>query len=126
MLALLVAIAGCATHRHSIGSSAAGSSSSPVAAQKTNSGWYLMQPPVRAGNPDIGAKLADWQVLAFFAHSSQCDAARQQGLSAYSPYLPVSATGSTDSAQMSQHLASATLCVGADDPRINWFHIRSK
>jgi hypothetical protein len=82
-----------------------------------------MQPPVHHGNPDSTARLADWQSIAFFDHASHCDAAREHGLSAYSSSLPASGSGTNDSIQLSQRLASATVCVAADDPRINWFYI---
>jgi hypothetical protein len=85
-----------------------------------------MQPPLYDGNPNTAAQLANWQVLAFFDHASQCDEARAQGLAAYGSYLPASASTTTDSVQLSQRLASSTLCVNAKDPRINWFHIRWK
>ncbi len=89
-------------------------------------GWYLMQPPVRHGDPEPAAQLADWQVIAYFEHASECDAAREQGLSAYAAYVHVAATTSMDSVRMSQRLAASTVCVAADDPRINWFHIKWK
>jgi hypothetical protein len=126
ILALSIAVGGCASRQHSSTSSTATHSTPSLAAQYKNSGWYLMQPPVRHGNLDTGAKLADWQVLAFFDRASQCDAAREQGLSAYASYLPVSGSAGMDSVQMSQRLASSTLCVAANDPRINWFHIQWK
>lgn len=85
-----------------------------------------MQPPVRHGNVDAAAKLEDWQVLAFFDRSAQCDEARQQGLKAYASYVMVSESLPPDSVQMSQRLASSSLCVDANDPRINWFHIKWK
>lgn len=72
------------------------------------------------------AQLADWQVIAFFERASECDAAREQGLSAYGLYIPVAATASTNSVTMSQRLATSTLCVAADDSRLNWFHIQWK
>jgi hypothetical protein len=125
MLALAVAIAGCASQRNSNGASTATPSPSSIAARH-NSGWYLVQPPMRHGNPDTGAKLADWRFLAFFDRASQCDAAREQGLSAYAAYVPASASTTMDSVQLSQRLALSTLCVAAKDPRINWFHIKWK
>jgi hypothetical protein len=126
ILALSVAIGGCAAQRRPASSSTATTSPPTVAAQQKNSGWYLMQPPVHHGNLDTGAQLADWQVLAFFDRAAQCDAAREQGLSAYASYQPVSGSTTMDSVQMSQRLASSSLCVPADDPRINWFHIQWK
>jgi hypothetical protein len=126
ILALSVVIGGCAAQQHPASNSAGTNPTSSVAAQYKNSGWYLMQPPVHHGNPDTAAQLADWQVLAFFDRASQCDAAREQGLSAYASYLPVSGSAPMDSVQLSQRLASSTLCVPADDPRINWFHIQWK
>ena len=84
-----------------------------------------MQPPLHHGNPDTSAQLASWYVIAFFDESAQCDAARARGLSAYSSYVQVSSTA-TDTVQMSQRLASDSLCVAADDPRINWFHLEWK
>ena len=110
VVALAVAIAGCAARN-----------------QHVDRGWYLMQPPVGRGNiPRTGAKLADWQVLAFFERASDCDATREQGLAAYPSYLMVAENGSLDSVQMSQRLAASTLCVSTDDPRINWFHLKWK
>jgi hypothetical protein len=107
-LALAIAIAGCASRN-----------------QHVDRGWYLMQPPVGRGNsPRTGAKLADWQVLAFFERPSECDAARQRGLAAYPSYLMVAEKQSLNSVQMSQRLAASTLCVSADDPRINWFRLK--
>lgn len=85
-----------------------------------------MQPPILHGNVDTRAKLEDWQGLAFFEHGAECDAARQRGLSAYGSYEQVSASTAMDSVQMSQRLASSSLCVDASDPRINWFHIKWK
>jgi hypothetical protein len=117
MLAVSVAIGGCATRRRP---------PNPVAARRGDSGWYLMQPPMRHGKPDSGAQLANWQVLTFFDRAAQCDEARARGLSAYAGYLPASVSTTMDSVQMSQRLASSTLCVAADDPRINWFHLRWK
>ena len=127
LLAVAVAIAGCASQQHSVISSSTTTPTRSVAAQNRSSGWYLMQPPIGHGNHvDNSAKLADWQALAFFDRASQCDAAREQGLSANDSYLPVSTSGAMDSVQMSQRLASSTLCVAADDPRINWFHFQWK
>jgi hypothetical protein len=130
-LALVAALcgcaSGCASRQHSaLANSSASTPSSSVAVQQKLSGWYLVQPPMRHGKPDTGAQLANWQVLIFFDHASQCDEARARGLSAYATYLPASASTSTDSVQLSQRLASSTLCVAADDPRINWFHVRWK
>jgi hypothetical protein len=130
-LALVAALCGCtlgcASRQHSARpNSSASSPSSSVAVQQQLSGSYLMQPPMRHGKPDTGAQLANWQVLAFFNRGDQCDEARARGLSAYATYLPTSAGASTDSVQVSQRLASSTRCVAADDPRINWFHIRWK
>ncbi len=123
ILALTVAIAGCAAHQHSVVSISAPNSTKSVAAQHQNSGWYLMQPPVRHGDPNSHAQLADWQSIAFFDRASQCDAARERGLTAYGSDVPVSSTSTLDSVRLSQRLASSSLCVSADDPRINWFHI---
>ncbi len=85
-----------------------------------------MQPPVQHGTPNRHAPLADWQSIAFFEHAAQCDAAREQGLSAYGGYLQVSSTAAMNSVQRSQTLASSSRCVFAGDPRINWFHIQWK
>ena len=83
-----------------------------------------MQPPAHHGNIDTHAQLADWQSIAFFDHSSQCDAARERGLSAYgSDVVPEVEAATIDSVQLSQRLASSSRCVSDDDPRINWFHI---
>jgi hypothetical protein len=124
-LVLSVATCGCATQHRPAGSSPTTASTSSVAAQH-NFGWYLMQPPLHHGDADTRAKLSEWQVVAFFEHASECDAARQQGLKAYPSYLLVSESRQRDSVQMSQRLAASTLCVGADDPRINWFYIKWK
>jgi hypothetical protein len=126
VMALAVAVGGCALQRHPASGSPAPTSTSPVATQHQNSGWYLMQPAVRHGNPDPKAKLEEWQVLAFFDRSAQCDEARQRGLKAYPSYVMVSESEPLDSVQMSQRLASSSLCVDASDPRINWFHIKWK
>lgn len=126
IIALTVAIfvAGCATQHHQNSTS---NDPTPVAAQNTNYGWYLMQPPVGPGNvPDTRAKLHNWQVLAFFEHGPDCDAAREQGLVAYPSLLPVSELTPLASIAMSQRLAATTLCVAADDRRINWIHIDLK
>ncbi len=82
-----------------------------------------MQPPAHYGSVDTHALLADWQSIAFFDRSAQCDTARERGLSAYGSNLPVSEAAMVDSVQLSQRLAASSLCVSADDPRINWFHI---
>jgi hypothetical protein len=82
-----------------------------------------MQPPVHYGNPDPTARLADWQSIAFFDRASQCDAAREHGLSAYGSDVPGGGASTIDSVQLSRRLASSSLCVSAADPRINWFHI---
>jgi len=132
ILALSVAVVGCATQHHSNDRandhaddrSTTTNSSSSTAAQHKNSGWYLMQPPLRHGDPDTRARSEDWQPLAFFDRAAECDAARAQGLSAYASYVPVSASTAIDSVQLSQRLASSSLCVDAKDPRINWFHIK--
>jgi hypothetical protein len=125
-LALAMAIVGCASQKHAVTAPVNAGSPPTSHAQTAHQGWYLMQPPVRQGNLATGARLADWQVIAFFDRASQCDAAREQGLSAYASYLPVSGSAPMDSVQLSQRLASSTLCVAADDPRINWFHIQWK
>src|SRR5271166_5309349 len=96
-LALAMALAGCASQKHAISASANTSSPPTSHAQTAHSGWYLMQPPVRHGNLNTGAQLADWQSLAFFDHARQCDAAREKGLSAYASYLPVSGSAPMDS-----------------------------
>jgi hypothetical protein len=127
LLAASIAVAaGCASQRHSGGGSPSASPPSMAGSQPKNSGWYLMQPPIRRGNPDTSAHLADWYVIAFFDQSAPCDAARARGLSAYSSYVQVSTSSAADSVQMSQRLASSSLCVPADDPRINWFHFQWK
>jgi len=125
-LALAMALAGCASQKHAVTTPVNASSPSTSHAQTAHRGWYLMQPPVRHGNPDTGAQLTNWQSLAFFDRASQCDAAREKSLAAYASYLPVSGSAPMDSVQMSQRLASSTLCVPTDDPRINWFHIQWK
>jgi len=84
-----------------------------------------MQPPLRDGNPETSAKLSDWQSIAFFGQSAECVAARARGLNAYPSYVPVS-SAAPDSIALSQRLASSSLCVAADDPRINWFHLEWK
>ena len=123
-LAVPVFIAGCATQHHQNSTSP---SPTPVVAQDKTSGWYLMQPPLGPGYaPDTNAKLHSWQVLAFFEHARECDAAREQGLIAYPSFLPVSESMPLDSIAMSQRLAATTLCVAADDRRINWIHIDLK
>jgi len=126
IIALTVAIlvAGCATQHHQNSTS---NTPTPVAAQKNDPGWYLMQPPLGRDNvPDTKAKLHNWQSLAYFEHAADCDAARAQGLIAYPAFLPVSESMPLDSIAMSQRLAATTLCVAADDPRINWIHIDLK
>lgn len=125
-LTLAMVIAGCASQKQSFGA-LVNSNASNSRAQSAHSGWYLIQPPIGHGNlPNAGARLADWQVLAFFDRAAQCDEARQQGLKAYPSYVQVSESQPLDSVQMSQRLASSTLCVSADDPRINWFHLQSR
>ncbi len=119
-----VTIGGCAAQHHPASSSSA-TNPTPSVSEHKSSGWYLMQPPVHHRNLDTAARLANWEVLAYFEHASQSDAARERGLSAYASYLPVSGSGAMDSVQLSQRLASSTLCVAADDPRINWFHSAS-
>jgi len=125
MLAISFLSVGCAAQRRTAVGSAAANPTRTVSVQQHDYGWYLMQPPIRQGNPETSAHLADWYVIAFFDHSAECDAARARGLSAYSSYVQVSSTAS-DTVQMSQHLASASLCVSTDDPRINWFHFHWK
>src|ERR1700722_4643176 len=124
MFALAVAVCGCASQQHSLGDSAPNSPPRTVTAHDVTSGWYLMQPPVRHGNPETGARLADWQVIAFFERSTQCDDSRAHSLTVYPSYLLVSTSGSMNSLERSQRLASATVCVAADDLRINWFHLQ--
>jgi hypothetical protein len=68
--------------------------------------------------------LADWQVLEFFDRTTQCDAARAQGLAAYASRSEPVDGAATDSVQLSRRLAESTLCVASDDPRINWFNFR--
>ncbi len=127
ILALSVAVAGCASLKPPpVSATANADSPAKSPAQTVNRGWYLMQPPIRHGNPDSAAQLADWQPIAFFEHSAQCDAARAQGLSAYSSYVEVSTSSAPDSVELSRSLASSTLCVAADDYRINWFHFQWK
>ncbi len=121
---LSIMIGGCAAQHHPASSSSA-TNPTPSVSEHKSSGWYLMQPPVHHGNLDTAARLANWEVLAYFEHASQCDAARQKGLVAYGSYQPVSGSTAMDSVQLSQRLASSTLCVAADDPRINWFHSAS-
>jgi len=123
ILALSIALMGCASHKPPVGAITNPTSPPRSQAQTAHSGWYLMQPPVHHGNLDSNVRLADWQSIAFFDYASQCDAARERGLSAYSSSLRTSGSGTKDSVQLSQHLASSTLCVAADDPRINWFYI---
>jgi hypothetical protein len=123
ILTLSVAIAGCASHQHSVANVSAPGSATSTAARHQNSGWYLMQPPTHHGSVDPHAQLADWQSIAFFDRGAQCDAARERGLSAYGSDVPVAEGSKMDSVELSQRLASSSLCVSADDPRINWFHI---
>jgi hypothetical protein len=125
ILAASFAMAGCALRQQAV---AVSSEPKPVAsvAKHKSTGWYLMQPPMRRGETETNAPLANWQVLAFFDRASECDAAREQGLKAYSSYLPVAASGPINYVRTSQRLASSTRCVAADDPRINWFHIQWK
>jgi hypothetical protein len=117
VLALAITLSGCASQKGVAAQSTSTTSTAGVS-QNRERGVYLMQPPLHQGNPDTSAQLADWQVLAFFDHGSECDTARARGLAAYSAYVPV-ATGSVET---SQRLAASTLCVPANDPRINWFH----
>jgi hypothetical protein len=123
ILTVSIALAGCASQKPSVGAMTTSSSPPSSKAQTAHSGWYLMQPPVHHGNPDSTARLADWQSIAFFDHPSQCDAARERGLSAYGSAIPGAGASTVDSVQLSQRLASSTQCVAADDPRINWFYI---
>jgi len=82
-----------------------------------------MQPPIHQGTPDAKAQLADWQELAYFDHRAECDAVRERGLKAHGSSVPSAATGPTpNTVQMSQGLAESSVCVAANDPRINWFH----
>jgi hypothetical protein len=122
MLIAVLAAAGCASQHPSKSTSAA---PSQVQAQRQPQGWYLMQPPIRDGNPDTSAKLSEWQSIAFFARPADCDTARARGLAAYPSYVPVSGAAS-NSIELSQRLASSSLCVAADDPRINWFYFEWK
>ena len=119
-IALLI-LAGCGAHQPGK------SPGTPlrVQAQHHPDGWYLMQPPLRKGIPVTSAKLSDWQSIAFFARSTECDQARSRGLIAYPSYVKVSKTG-TDSIEQNQQLASASLCVADNDPSINWFHLEWK
>jgi hypothetical protein len=119
-IALLV-LAGCASRQPSKSHGAP----PQVQAQHQPQGWYLMQAPLRNGTPDTSAKLSDWQSIAYFARSTECDQARARGLIAYPSYVQVSGAG-TDSIEQSQRLASSSLCVADDDPRINWFHLEWK
>ena len=119
-LAFLIGLAGCASQSHRPALSPENSH-----AEGKEHGWYLMQPPLHHGNPDTSAQLADWYSIGFFDKSAQCDAARARGLSSYSSYVQVSSTA-PDTVGMSQRLAASTLCVAADDPRINWFHLNWK
>jgi hypothetical protein len=126
ILALSVAVAGCASQKHQASGSASANPPSTAGVQQENYGWYLMQPPIRHGNPDSAAQLPDWQPIAYFEQSAQCDAARSRGLSAYSSYVEISTSSAPDSVQLSRSLASSSLCVPSDDPRINWFHFQWK
>src|SRR5579862_7889972 len=121
-LIALFAAAGCASQHPAKSASAA---PSQAQAQHQPPGWYLMQPPLRDGNPETSAKLSDWQSIAFFGQSAECDAARARGLNAYPSYVQVSGAA-PNSIALSQRLASSSLCVAADDPRINWFHLEWK
>ncbi len=76
---LSIMIGGCAAQHHPASSSSA-TNPTPSVSEHKSSGWYLMQPPVHHGNLDTAARLANWEVLAYFEHASQCDAARQKGL----------------------------------------------
>lgn len=123
-LAFAIFVARCAAQHHQNSTS---TNSMPVAEQKNDPGWYLMQPPLgRDHLPDTKAKLHNWQPLAFFEHAAECDAARGQGLIAYPGSLPVAETTPLDSIAMSNRLALTSLCVAADDRRINWIHIDLK
>jgi hypothetical protein len=123
-LAVAIFVAGCATQHHQNSTS---TNPTPVVAHSKNSGWYLMQPPIGRDHVlDTKAKLHNWQVLAFFEHAPDCDAARERGLVAYPSFLPVSESMPLDSIAMSQRLAATTLCVSTDDRRINWIHIDLK
>ena len=115
-----LAIGGCGMHQHR------NATPSSVAGRESTAGWYLMQPPLRGGTPDPAAPLHDWQSIAFFDHSAQCDTARARGLSAYSSIVQVAALNASDSIAVSARLAELSLCVAADDPRINWFHTEFK
>jgi hypothetical protein len=125
LIALSFLTAGCTEVRRPASDSAKASPTASADAHQHDRGWYLMQPPIHHGSLDTDAQLADWQEIAFFDHPAECDAARARGLSAYSSYVQVSSTA-PDSVQLSQHLASSSLCIAAGDPRINWFHLQWK
>lgn len=126
LIALPFLAAGCTALRLPAGDSAKDSPTvSADAQQHHDRGWYLMQPPLHHGKPDTSAQLADWYSIGFFDKSAQCDAARARGLSAYPSYVQVS-SAARNTIEMSQRLATSSLCVPSDDPRINWFHLNWK
>jgi len=124
IVAVAIVISGCASGNLRPTGRTPAASTSAAASRDINPGWYLMQPPMREGNPDPRVRLADWQVLEFFNHTAQCDAARAQGLCAYTSQVQEADSAAMNSVQLSQRLAESTLCVAADDPRINWFHFQ--
>jgi hypothetical protein len=127
IVAFAITLAGCAYQPRVADKPATSSSIATPVSQLSSTGSYLIQPPLRRGNPDPKARLADWQVLGYFDHPAQCDAARAQGLAAYGTDAPATTTSpSLDSVQESRRLASLTACIASNDPRINWFYWTSR
>ncbi len=118
----LVSLAGCATMPRP-----SGNTPDPNLA---NSGWYLMQPPMSLdAAPSASPKLYDWQEVAYFEKASECDTARQWGLTAYPAELsnlPMSGRPAPNSIEVSGQLASATLCVAANDSRLDRWPVLAK
>jgi hypothetical protein len=117
-----LAITGCASQKLT-----GAGATTPVAVQQSNSGWYLMQAPMRlAAAPNTSAQLYDWQEIAYFERASECDAARQIGITAYPADLTNMSERAGNSIEVSRQLAVSSLCVAAKDPRLDRWPVLAK
>jgi hypothetical protein len=86
-----------------------------------------MQPPRGpAAAPNPTTQLYDWQEIAYFERASQCDAARQFGLTAYPADLTNMSERAGNSIEASRQFAESSLCVADNDPRLDRWPVLAK
>jgi len=77
-------------------------------------GWYLIGPPLPKLTVEPGTPLSAWRILHAYKSAAEC----KKALPEYRRYMESRTWPSQAAADAAYQVASALMCIAADDPRL--------